>query len=113
MEKMPLIRPSRCPHNNIVGYCVDCLREENARLRACSTLLEREREEARERARVYERDKQAAEAKLAKVVEALEAMVIVMESGQPCYRTGNGIPQGMPRKVERVVRAAIAAAKEE
>lgn len=54
---------------------------------------------------------EATEAKLARCVEALDAMVIVTDSGQPCYRTGNGIPQGIPRRIERVVCAALAAAK--
>jgi hypothetical protein len=38
---------------------------------------------------------------------AIEAMVIVTRQGQPCYRTSNGIPQGMPRQVERIVRRAL------
>jgi hypothetical protein len=38
---------------------------------------------------------------------ALDAMVIVTAQGQPCYRTSNDIPQGMPKKVERIVRRAL------
>jgi hypothetical protein len=41
--------------------------------------------------------------------EAFDAMVIVTPQGQPCYRTSNGIPQGMPKAIERKVRRALAA----
>ena len=41
------------------------------------------------------------------LVAAIDAMVIVTAQGQPCYRTSNGIPQGMPRQVERIVRRAL------
>jgi len=50
--------------------------------------------------------------KLARYERAFRAMVIVTQQGQPCYRTANNIPQGMPRKVERAVREALAAAQE-
>ena len=42
-----------------------------------------------------------------KLVEAFNAMVVVRYWGQPCYRTANDVPMGMPRKVEKVVRAAL------
>jgi len=45
--------------------------------------------------------------------EALRACVIVTSQGQPCYRTADDVPQGMPRKVERIVRAALAVGKKE
>lgn len=45
--------------------------------------------------------------------EAFDAMVIVTSWGQPCYRTGNGIPMGMPKRVERKVRAALLAERSE
>lgn len=27
MERMPLLKKSRCPHNQITGYCLDCERQ--------------------------------------------------------------------------------------
>jgi hypothetical protein len=40
-------------------------------------------------------------------MEAFNAMLIVTPQGQPCYRTGNGIPIGMPKAIEKKVRAAL------
>lgn len=51
----------------------------------------------------------AAYADAARDREAVDARVIVTSNGQPCYRTRNGIPQEMPKKVEAVVRRALAA----
>ena len=42
-----------------------------------------------------------------KLLAAFDAMVIVAHWGQPCYRTANDVPMGMPRKVEKVVRTAL------
>lgn len=36
--------------------------------------------------------------------KVIDAMVIVLPSGQPCYRTFGDVPQRMPRKTERIVR---------
>lgn len=41
------------------------------------------------------------------LLEAFDAMVVVTPQGQPCYRSGNGLPMGMPKRVERKVRAAL------
>ena len=41
--------------------------------------------------------------------EAFCAMVIVTRWGQPCYRTLDGVPQGMPEHIEKKVRAALKA----
>jgi hypothetical protein len=44
-------------------------------------------------------------------LEAFHAMVIVTKQGQPCYRTSNGVPQGMPKAVERKAKRALKALK--
>lgn len=44
-----------------------------------------------------------------KVLAAFDAMVIVARWGQPCYRTLNDVPMGMPKQVEKKVRAALKA----
>ena len=44
-----------------------------------------------------------------KVLAAFDAMVIIAHWGQPCYRTANEVPMGMPKDVERKVRAALKA----
>lgn len=43
------------------------------------------------------------------LLRALRACVIVTKQGQPCYRTANGVPQGMPKRVEREVLNVITA----
>ena len=42
-----------------------------------------------------------------RLMKALNVMVIITKQGQPCYRSTNGLPMGMPRRVERTVRAAL------
>ena len=46
-----------------------------------------------------------------KLLAAFNAMVFVAHWGQPCYRTANDVPMGMPKKVEKAVRAALTALK--
>lgn len=46
-----------------------------------------------------------------KLLAAFDAMVIVARWGQPCYRTANGVPMEMPKKVEKAVRVALRALK--
>ena len=41
------------------------------------------------------------------LMQAFRAMVVVTPQGQPCYKTADGLPQGMPRRVERVVRHTL------
>ena len=48
-----------------------------------------------------------------KVLAAFDAMVIVAHWGQPCYRTANDVPMGMPKEVEKKVRAALKALAKE
>lgn len=38
---------------------------------------------------------------------AFDAMVIVTKQGQPCYRSAGGVPMGMPKRIERIVRRAL------
>ena len=38
--------------------------------------------------------------RMGKVIDA----VIIWKGDQPCYRTGGGIPQAMPRSIERIVK---------
>ena len=50
-------------------------------------------------------------ASLIALIDAAEALraACVMAHGRACFKTSNGVPQGMPTKAERVVRAALAA----
>lgn len=41
------------------------------------------------------------------LMQAFRAMVVVTPQGRPCYKTENGLPQGMPWRVERVVRHTL------
>lgn len=45
---------------------------------------------------------------LERVEEAMAACFEEIRSGQVCYRSHNGIPMGMSKKQERLVRAALA-----
>jgi hypothetical protein len=38
---------------------------------------------------------------------ALDAMVVVLDDGTPCYRTANSVPMRMPKRIERIVRTAL------
>lgn len=53
--------------------------------------------------------KKLSQAAINKVLEAFDAMVIVAHWGQPCYRTLNDVPMGMPKNVEKKVRTALKA----
>ena len=48
-----------------------------------------------------------------KLLAAFDAMIMVAHWGQPCYRTANDVPMGMPKKVEKVVIVALRALKGE
>ena len=52
---------------------------------------------------------QQAEQKVRALEAIVKATIIETPSGQPCYRTANEVAQGMPLRVERVVRKQLAA----
>ena len=53
--------------------------------------------------------KKLSQTTIEKILSAFDAMVIVAHWGQPCYRTANDVPMGMPKEVETKVRAALKA----
>ena len=53
--------------------------------------------------------KKLSQAAVNKVLAAFDAMVIIAHWDQPCYRTANDVPMGMPKEVETKVRAALKA----
>lgn len=48
-------------------------------------------------------------AKKADVVKALKAITVLTKWGQWCFQTANGIPMGMSKAQERLVKTAMAA----
>mgnify|MGYP001580764556 FL=1 len=57
--------------------------------------------------------KKLSQTTIEKILSAFDAMVIVAHWGQPCYRTANDVPMGMPKHVEKKVRAALKALRRE
>jgi hypothetical protein len=46
------------------------------------------------------------------LLEAIHALTCWSRNGtQLCFKTGNGIPMGMPKRTERIVRAALTQAQ--
>ena len=43
------------------------------------------------------------------LLDSLRALVVVTPQGQPCFRSTNGIPMGMPTRTTRIVRATLRA----
>lgn len=84
-----------------------------ADLDALADALDRMAEDARARAlsvvagaRPHHEQRAADLSAAARVVRAASSMLVVRD-GVPHYRTHNGVPQQMPKAVERVVAAAL------
>lgn len=51
---------------------------------------------------------QAERDRAAGLEKALRAITVTTAQGQVCFRTTNGVPMGMPKRLERIARAALA-----